>query len=281
MHYFADGTTSGPKTYSGDIGSKISGKDGLQRQNMNIGFEPVPGKIPENVAEELLHNHDLKQVYHLGLLTQIGYKAASQKLVNYFFNQPGTVTAARWVTTASNILLLYMQEEEPSDNLKQMVEIINNLYIPSLFNIKQNWHCSNGSRHLFDMIKLARDLFVPKHPDLFDVVKKTVRQNGFYAHPENVLLSMVHDDNDKIREEAIKIIEELRANDDDKQSGELRKFFVPKRINFEAKGYHELVNYADFTPDMICSPPILKDYSIDEIRNRNFKESYKMVPSNR
>ena len=277
-----DGDIKGPITYGGEIGSRISGKDGLARANMNMAFVPISGKVPDTVDEELLHNSDLKHLYNLSILTKLGTKKASQKQINAFFCQPGTVTAARWVTTACNLLTLYLQEENPSSNLTLMVEIIQNLYVPSLFSIKKNWHCSNGSQHLFDIIQLSRELFEEKHPDLYEVVKKTIRKNGYYCHPENVLLGMVHDTDEKVKNKGIQIIQHLRAQDEQRPDGieNIRRFQVPKNINFDARTYYELVDFDDFTPDMICSPPILKNYSLDDIQNLNFKESYKKVPSN-
>ena len=249
---------------------------------MNMKFVPMPPKVPVKVDPELLHNSDLNHLYNLSILTGLGTKKASQKQINAFFCQPGTVTAARWVTTACNLLTLYLQEDKPSKNLKLMVQIIQNLYVPSLFSIKKNWHCSNGSQHLFDIIQLSRDLFEKKHPELYEVVKKTIRNNGYYSHPENVLLGMVHDTDENVKEKGLQIIQKLRAEDEQRPEGieNIRRFQVPKDINFEAQTYYELVDFDDFTSDLICSPPILKDYSIDEIRNLKFKEGYKKVPSN-
>ena len=250
---------------------------------MNMEFVPIPGLVPDKVDPELLQNSDMNQLYNLGVLTKLGTKKATAAQINAFFCNPGTVTAARWVTTASNILTLYLQEHKPSANLILLVEIIQSLYIPSLFNIKKNWHCSNGSNHLFSILKLSRDLFETKRPDLYENVKKTIRQNGFYLHPENIILGMVHDTDEKVREKAIKIIEDLREKDEKRPNGieNIRRFQVPKNINFDAQTYYEMVDFKDFTPDLICSPPILREYSINDIRNLNFKEDYKKVPSHR
>lgn len=283
MIFLADGGTKGPTTFAGEIGSRISGKDGLARANMNMSFVPIPGLVPDNVDPKLLQNSDIKHVYDLGTLTKLGTKKASTAQINAFFCHPGTVTNARWVTTASNILTLYLQEENPSANLVLMVEIIQNLYIPSLFNIKKNWHCSNGPQHLFSILKLSRDLFENKHPNLYENVKKTIRKNGFYSHPENILLGMVHDTDEKVREKGIKVIEKLREEDAKRPDGieNIRRFQMPKNLNFDAQTYYEMVDFEDFTPDLICSPPILREYSIDDIRNLNFQEGYKTVPSHR
>ena len=96
---------------------------------MNMKFIPIPAKVPVKVDAELLHNSDLNHLYNLSILTGLGTKKASQKQINAFFCQPGTVTAARWVTTACNLLTLYLQEDKPSKNLKLMVQIIQNFRV--------------------------------------------------------------------------------------------------------------------------------------------------------
>ena len=58
----------------------------------------------------------------------------------------------------------------------------------------------------------------------------------------------------------------------------MRLFQVPPNINFEAKSYHQLVNFDDFQPKDWCSPPILGSFSIDEIKNLEFNRDYDMIP---
>ena len=83
---------------------------------MNKKFIPRPGKV-RNVDASLLHNKDLKNLYWLCVLVQEGPKTTNQDALTHFEYTPGVVTAARWITTASNILCLYMQETQPSEQL--------------------------------------------------------------------------------------------------------------------------------------------------------------------
>ena len=53
----------------------------------------------------------------LCLLVQEGPNTSNRDLLVYFSYNPGTVTAARWVTTACNILCYYMQQSQPTKEL--------------------------------------------------------------------------------------------------------------------------------------------------------------------
>ena len=79
---------------------------------MNMDFIAIEGKVEpiEEECNEILQNHDMKQLHDLSLLVQLGPKKAGTRLINSFFRAVGHVHAARWVTTATNLLVLYMQQ---------------------------------------------------------------------------------------------------------------------------------------------------------------------------
>ena len=56
------------------------------------------------------------------------------------------------------------------------------------------------------MIEFSRKLSKPEQL----IVQKTIQRNGFYAHPENVLLSMLADEDAMVRERAVDKILALR-----------------------------------------------------------------------
>ena len=115
-----------------------------------------------------------------------------------------------------------------------------NVYVPALFSMKTNWHVSQGTVQFFHLLTLARDCLEKKHPDIFEVVTTTMANNGFYCHPENLLLSMVVDPSASVRRKALGLIEQLRLKDQKRQDSgddEVRKFMVPSKIDFKAKTY--------------------------------------------
>ena len=155
-----------------------------------------------------------------------------------------------------------------------------------MLEIKKTWHCTNGTRHAYKILQLSRDLLENNNEEVYNVVCDCIEENGFYLHPEAVLLSMVTDSDETVRDEGIQIIEKLRAQDSERRekragSAKIRTFKKPTNIDFSAKSYHKIIDFNDFGPDDVCSPPILQDYGIEEIKNRNFKHSFLKVPSHR
>ena len=238
-----------------------------------VQFQPLDGKVTE-ISKELLQNQDIRNMYHLCLLVQTG-PCAPPDIAKYFECTPGTVSFARWITTANNVLCLYCQTENPTYELILLTQIILNIYAPAIFNVKEKWHISNGSLHFFNTLVLARDFLEESHPDLFKIVTKEMTINGFYCHPEPIMLAMIHDPNPTIREKGISLIEKCREV---KPTGLVRRYEVPPHINFQAQHYCDLIDFSNFLPDEFCSPPLLSNFSIDEIRNLKFDRDYDMIP---
>ena len=61
----------------------------------------------------------------------------------------------------------------------------------------------DGPLHLFNMVRRSRYL----RPELLEVVDKVIKRNAYFAHPENILLAMLADENLLIRELALRRIE--------------------------------------------------------------------------
>ena len=179
---------------------------------MNMNFVPIKGEIIE-VAEEYLQNNDLHLLYYARLLVITGAKEAADWLINYFYHSPGKIHKARWVTLATNLLFLWMQDLTPTENLRLLVTYVVNVYCPSMFYTKINWHCSNGPRHFFYLAELNRKFLQKDHPIYYQSILKTLKGNSYYIHPESVLVGMVHDTDPKVKEKAIEIISNLRAQD--------------------------------------------------------------------
>ena len=154
-----------------------------------------------------------------------------------FDHTSGKVFLARWITTGTNILMLYCQTLVPSKQLIYLVDIILNLYAPMIFDVKQHPHVTYGSRHFLNAILLSKAILNKKE---FEVVKTVFKNNGFYAHIENIILSMVTDDNPEVRKKALCLIKEARERSTN--SIEFRQFNVPKSlINFEANTVDEII----------------------------------------
>lgn len=98
------------------------------------------------------------------------------------------------------------------------------VYIPFWFKVKTQPLLKDGARHFNNFIKFTR--YLP--PNYRTIVDKVISRNAYFAHHENILLSMVADDNIEVRELAINKIMSIN-----KYPGK-RVFKVPS-VNFSAE----------------------------------------------
>ena len=82
-----------------------------------------------------------------------------------------------------------------------------------------------------------------------DVVNRVLQRNGFFAHPENILISMLIDEQKHVRELAWRRILKCRSNSFMKR----RKFVVPK-VLFDAD-YYKMIDWQATT---ISEPPVTR-----------------------
>ena len=100
---------------------------------------------------------------------------------------------------------LYASKRNPSNALKGLTHIGILYYTPSSFTIKCNPDSKDGPKNLMKMIQFSRKL----EPEEQAIVQRTMQRNGFYAHPENVLRSMLMDDDVSICDKAVRKILEI------------------------------------------------------------------------
>lgn len=139
---------------------------------------------------------------------------------------PGKLAHARWITRANRILQLYVANEKPTDNLITLTTFVVKVYVPSWFLIKSKPSCKDGTRHLFNIIITSR--YLPE--TLKKIIDPVIQRNGYFAHPERILLAMITDERKHIRELAARRILKARNMSHPLMS---RLFQVPL-INFNA-----------------------------------------------
>jgi len=106
------------------------------------------------------------------------------------------------------------------------------------------------------MIELSR--YLPE--DLRRIVDPVIQRNGFFGHPENILLSMITDQRLHIRELGLRRILKVRTQTNAPTA--LRRFVVPQ-LDFDANDYVELINWQDVE---ITEPPLTVSISDDAIK---------------
>lgn len=170
---------------------------------------------------------------------------------------PGALNHSRWLTTANRLLRLYVASVEPSVNLKDLVTYVMKVYAPMWFSIKRQSSCKDGARHLFRSIQLSRYLST----ELRDIIDPVIQRNGYFGHPENLLLAMISDQREYVRELGLRRILKARTLRADEQAT-VRQFCVPK-MNLNATEYFELIDWQDVT---ITEPPLTMDISDEDIK---------------
>lgn len=94
------------------------------------------------------------------------------------------------------------------------------------------------------------------------VVHPVIQNNGYFAHPENLLLSMCLDERKQIRELAFRrILESRTIKTQDKKKSGIRNFIIPK-LNFDASDYSDLIVWSK---QKLFLPPLLRNVSNEEI----------------
>ncbi|GBO43126.1 hypothetical protein AVEN_51778-1 [Araneus ventricosus] len=160
-------------------------------------------------------------------------------------------------TAANRVLRLYISSSNPSGNLKEIVGFILKSYMPVWFAIKKSKYFTDGPKHVFQVIQTSRYL----SDELLQVVNPVIQRNAFFAHTENVLLAMLVDEREHIRELGYKKI--LKARQIAPKKKTVRNFLPPK-INFQASDYIEITNWNSCVE---YSPPMLRDLSEDDIES--------------
>jgi len=138
---------------------------------------------------------------------------------------PGCLNHKRWLTTGNRILQLYVSDKEPSENLKTLVTFIICVYAPMWFCIKAQPSCKDGARHIHQMLVKSRYL----SPELKKIVDPVIHRIVYFAHRENLLLSMMTDHRPHIREMGLRRVMKARAAGAD-PSGQIRRFKVPEKL---------------------------------------------------
>ena len=95
------------------------------------------------------------------------------------------------------------------------------------------------------MVKAIR--FLP--PQALAIVRESISNNAFFAHPEHILLATVNDEREKVRLKGWRSILNARAITDNS----IRKFKLPQ-INFECDDYLNLI----VQKPIVANPPVLK-----------------------
>ncbi|GBO04049.1 hypothetical protein AVEN_124231-1 [Araneus ventricosus] len=121
--------------------------------------------------------------------------------------------------------------------------------------MKKSKYFTDGPKHVFQAIQTYLS------DELLQVVDPVIQKNTFFVHPENVLLAMLVDEREHIREFGYRRI--LTARQIVPKKKTVRNF-VPSKINFQASDYIEIINWNSC---VICPAALAEDTSEDDIKS--------------
>ncbi|KAK0040162.1 hypothetical protein Bpfe_030409 [Biomphalaria pfeifferi] len=136
----------------------------------------------------------------------------------------GKMAHSRWLTTANRILRLYISQQNPTHSLQMLATYIMQVYTPVWFAIKSKPSCVDGTKHIWLTVHLSRSL----PTEVKNIIDPVIQRNAYFAHPENLLIAMVTDDRDHIKQLGLRRILKVRQE----QKTGIRKFCIP-RLNFD------------------------------------------------
>jgi hypothetical protein len=166
---YIDGKSSGPTSYTGDIGRNLKECEKLPL----VAFNRIECDLPDIDPTTLSSD----QKYLLDICTAISSGVCSSDLAK---RQPGTLNLVRWLTTANRILRFYISTSDPSNELLTLVVFILRVYAASWFRIKIHHSIKDGARHLWHFISSSR--YLPKK--YRDIIDPVISRNAYFAAPE-------------------------------------------------------------------------------------------------
>ena len=81
-----------------------------------------------------------------------------------------------------------------------------NLYFPGGFRFNSRPHIQDSSKNYFYLIELTRSL----HPEDCDIGQSVLQNNAYWAHAENITISMLCDEREEVRRQAVMWIKQAR-----------------------------------------------------------------------
>ncbi|GBL88538.1 hypothetical protein AVEN_159120-1 [Araneus ventricosus] len=224
----------------------------------NLQWKRVSNTEPSGPEAEILPlDRNLlskDQQYLLDISNAITLGHCPEDLSN---RDPGPLFHSRWLTAANRVLRLYISSSDPSGNLAEIVGFILKLCMPVWFAIKKSKYFTDGPKHFFQAIQTSRYL----SDELIQVVDPVIQRNAFFAHTENVLLAILVDEREHIRELDYRRI--LKARQIVPKKKTVRNF-VPPKINFQASEYFEIINWNSC---VVYPPKMLQDLSEGDIKS--------------
>ena len=107
-----------------------------------------------------------------------------------------------------------------------------------VFNLKKST-VKDDAKNLFEIVKSTKQLTTECQKIIYPVIQR----NFYFAHPGNLLLTIICDDDKTIRQLGwLKIRKARSVRENNTTTAEIRTFNIPM-LNFRAAKYYELINW--------------------------------------
>ena len=138
----------------------------------------------------------------------------------------GPLVSSRWNTGGNRVMCKYTRTRRPSKGLIGLTKAVLNLYLPGWFQFKCFPHIQEGARNYFFLLELSKDLV----KEDMTIAQRVLQDNSFWAHSENLVISMLSDQREEVRRKGVLRILQARREFDPESHP--RKFISPK-VNFK------------------------------------------------
>ena len=252
-----DGVTKGPNQLSGPEGQHIHGD--IWKLPV-VKYKAIPGPVPvlpDKVVKEF--SRDQQLAYHYCHAIQNGWMP--DHLVNQVI---GELDKSRWLTTGVRFLCWYTRTKNPSKRLVRLVTMELNLYFNGWFRFRYHAHIQDGSRNFYFLIEQSRVL---EQKDTA-TAQKVLQDNAFWAHPENIIVSMMGDEDQEVRVKAVDWVRRARLEFNPEAPP---RQFVPPMVDFSATHYTKMVDWEQVE---CTEPPLTRDMSeadLDEVVEKPYR----------
>ena len=128
------------------------------------------------------------------------------------------------------------------------------------FKIKHQPEIEHGAKHIHETIVRVISLTTRVQ----DIVKPVIQRNGYFCHPENILIAMICDERSHIRELGWRRVLKARSSN----QKQIRTFKVPP-IKYSSEDYIDLIDWDALKT--LTEAPLTKRLSESQIKS--FMES--------
>ena len=251
-----DGPTASGNKFTGPLGQML---DQVENMPYNPRFKAVkPGPSFPDLSQDIINDLSTDQQYGYRMILAISSGSVPEDL---FLLAIGNVSLARWLTTANRFLKMWVSihnfKGKDMKNLEAIIEFIIKVYYTMWFNIKKAHKVVDGPRHVLMQINLVKQI---SQKAVKNIVMPRVESTAWFAHPENILLSLLASEEETERRFAVRVIlDKVRMGGEGDSS--VRSFRVPT-INWKATKIQELI---DWDKTIITEPVVTANMSAEEL----------------